>query len=159
MLGQKYSENEQTNIVFFAKNELKNKFRDSVTDLNVYYSKNEIEDIMYKFINNEFNVLLCLNVPNVTPPTVNSINGASTIVLYIGKVEPETSPPKVLFLGGSLLPLSFFKFGSFNASVIVNYMPFACLIQNPVIALLKEYIELPFFLKKFLFFIFNHPFH
>ena len=43
------------------------------------------------------------------------------------------------FLGGSLLPLSFFKFGSFDASVIVNYMPFACLIQNPVIALLKEY--------------------
>lgn len=44
MLGQKYSENEQTNIVFFAKNELKNKFHDSITDRNVYYSKNEIED-------------------------------------------------------------------------------------------------------------------
>lgn len=44
MLGKKYSENEQTNIVFFAKNELKNKFRDSVTDLNVYNSKSEIED-------------------------------------------------------------------------------------------------------------------
>ena len=43
------------------------------------------------------------------------------------------------FFGGTLLPLSFFKFGDFDASIIVNYMPFACLIQNPVLALLREY--------------------
>ena len=42
-------------------------------------------------------------MPNVTPPTVSSTKGASTIVLYIGKFEPETSPPNVLFLGGFVL--------------------------------------------------------
>ena len=29
--------------------------------------------------------------------------------------------------------------GDFDAGIIVNYMPFACLIQNPVLALLREY--------------------
>ena len=42
-------------------------------------------------------------------------------------------------LGGSLLPLAFFKFGSFDASIIFNYLPFAGLVQNPIICLINTY--------------------
>jgi ABC-2 type transport system permease protein len=42
-------------------------------------------------------------------------------------------------LGGSLLPLAFFKFGDFDASIIFNYLPFAGLVQNPVLALITDY--------------------
>lgn len=43
------------------------------------------------------------------------------------------------FLGGSLLPLSFFKFGDVDISIVMNYLPFAGMIQNPVLCLINTY--------------------
>lgn len=42
------------------------------------------------------------------------------------------------FLSGSLLPLSFFKFGNFDLSKIVQFLPFAGLVQNPVLVLINQ---------------------
>lgn len=45
----------------------------------------------------------------------------------------------ISFLGGAALPLSFFKFGKVDLSVVMNYLPFAGLVQNPIMALLGDY--------------------
>lgn len=50
------------------------------------------------------------------------------------------------FLGGTLLPLSFFKFGNVDISKVVNYLPFAGMVQNPVMALMSEYSTLETYL-------------
>lgn len=45
----------------------------------------------------------------------------------------------VSFLGGAALPVSFFKFGDVDLSVVINYLPFAGMVQNPVLALTTTY--------------------
>lgn len=45
----------------------------------------------------------------------------------------------VNFFGGTLLPISFFKFGDVDLSKAINYLPFAGMVQNPVMALLSDY--------------------
>lgn len=45
------------------------------------------------------------------------------------------------FLGGASLPLAFFKFGKIDFSIVLNYLPFAGMIQNPILALLGDYSQ------------------
>lgn len=51
------------------------------------------------------------------------------------------------FFGGSLLPLSFFKFGDVDASIVFNYFPFAGMVQNPIMALMGDYSSVGMYLK------------